>query len=80
MEKKVTCELFDKFGKIDDDIVSIESDFDNECCIMSLRHGDKAKLFDRYLYNISYSFSGDKYSLHSQDEYFEKISISNEYN
>lgn len=78
--KKVICELFDKFGKIDDDIVSIESDFDNECCIMSLRHGDKAKLFDRYLYNISYSFSGDKYSLHSQDEYFEKISISNEYN
>ena len=76
--KKVICDLYDKDGKINDQIVSIENDFENETCILYLKHGDKAKLYDKFLYNITYDFNHDTFSLTSQDEFFEKIPISNE--
>lgn len=76
--KIVICDLYDKDGKINDQIVSVENDFENENCILHLRHGDKAKLYDRFLYNITYDFNHDSFSLSSQDEFFEKIPISNE--
>jgi hypothetical protein len=76
--KKVICDLYDKNGKIDDEIISVENNFENDACVLNLKHGDDAQLYDRFLYNISYDFNHDTYSLTSQDEYYEKIPVKNE--
>ena len=77
-KKKVICDLYDKNGQINDEIISIHNDFEHEECILDLKHGETAKLSDRFLYNIEYDIKKDIYSLKSQDEYFEKISVENE--
>lgn len=76
--KKVICELYDSFGKIDDEIIEVESDFENDISILKLKHGEFAKIYDRFLYNLTYDFKHDCYSLTSQEEYFEKIPIKDE--
>lgn len=76
--KKVICDLYDKEGKINDEIVSIENDYENETSILHLKHGNTNELSDRFLYNINYDFNKDCYSLNVQDEYFEKLPIKNE--
>lgn len=76
--KKVICDLYDKDGQINDEIVSVENDFENDTCLLHLKHGDKTQLHDRFLYNINYDFNHDTYSLNSQDEFFEKIPVSDE--
>jgi len=76
--KKVICDLYDKDGQINDEIVSIENDFENDTCLLFLKHGDEAQLHDRFLYNINYDFNHDTYSLSSQDEFFEKIPVEDE--
>ena len=76
--KKVICDLYDKEGKINDEIVSIENDYENETSILHLKHGNANELSDRFLYNINYNFNKDCYSLNIQDEYFEKLPIKNE--
>ena len=77
-KKKVICDLYDKNGQINDEILSIHNHFEDEECILDLKHGETAKLSDRFLYNIEYDIKKDIYSLKSQDEYFEKISVENE--
>jgi hypothetical protein len=77
-DKKVICDLYDKDGQINDEIVSIENDFKNDTCLLFLKHGDEVKLHDRFLYNIKYDFNLDTYSLISQDEFFEKIPVEDE--
>lgn len=76
-KKKIICNLYDRDGKISDQIISIRKDFESDCCVLSLKHGDH-KLWDKYLYNIKYNFSSDSYSLESQDEYFEEVPIKND--
>ena len=76
--KKVICDLYDKDGKINDQIVSVENDFENETAILNLKHGDKNELSDRFLYNILYDFNTDSYSLKAQDEFYEKLPIKND--
>ena len=79
-EKKVICDLYDKNGQINDEIISIHNDFEKEECILELKHGEIAKLSDRFLYNIDYDIKKDLYSVKSQDEYFEKIEINKDEN
>ena len=76
--KKVICDLYDKDGKINDQIASVENDFENETAILNLKHGDKNELSDRFLYNILYDFNTDSYSLKAQDEFYEKLPIKND--
>ena len=76
--KRIVCNLHDKYGRINDDIISIENDFEKESCILSLKHGNKFNLYDRFLYNINYEFKTDSYSLETQGEYFEKINLKDE--
>lgn len=78
--KKVICDLYDKNGQINDEIISIQNDFEHEECILKLKHGETAKLSDRFLYNIDYNIKKDIYSVKSQDEYFEKIEINKDEN
>lgn len=73
--KKVRCDLYDKNGLIDDDIVEIINDFQKDICIIKLKHGDVSQLSDNYLYNINYDIKHDTYSLTIQDEYYEKIEV-----
>jgi len=78
--KKVICDLYDKDGQINDQIISVENDFESETCILNLKHGDEAELNDRFLYTINYDFSHDTYSLRSQDEFFEKLPVKSDEN
>jgi hypothetical protein len=76
--KKVICDLYDKDGQINDQIISVENDFESETCILNLKHGDEAELNDRFLYTINYDFGHDTYSLRSQDEFFEKLPVKSD--
>ena len=69
-KKKIYCDLCDKDGKISELILQIEkSEFK-----LTLKHGVFV-LEDKYLYNITYNIKKDEYSLSSQDEYFEEITV-----
>ena len=77
-KKRVICDLYDRDGKIDDDIINIKNDFESDSCILYLKHGDSTRLYGRFLYDIRYNFDTDTYSLWQGDEFFEKITISDE--
>ena len=72
-DKRIVCNLEDNNGRFGLLIISIENDFEDDDCIISMRGNEKHSLEDRYLYNIIYNEKKDEYSLESQDEYFEKI-------
>ena len=76
--KSVICNLYDKDGIINDKIIKIENFFEKDCCVLTLKHGEVAKLFDKFLYKLSYNIKKNEYYLESQDEYFEKIIHNNE--
>jgi len=76
--KNVVCNLYDKDGKINDRIISIHNYFEEDCCVLDLKHGDSTKIYDRFLYKITYNLNKDEYYLESQGEYFEKITHRNE--
>lgn len=76
--KKVSCDLYDKNGKIGLYIISIENNYNKGTCTMNLKGGEVAILTDNFLYNLIYNINKDEYSLQTQDEYFEKIPISND--
>jgi hypothetical protein len=73
----VVCDLYDRNGKIGIKIDSIENDFDNEVCIMTLKNDETHNLHDKFLYNIIYNNKKDIYSLQAQDEYHELIPVKN---
>jgi len=75
MKKKIICDLYDRDGKINDQIISLHNNFELDQFIISLKHGDTTKLSDKFLYNINYNLKKDEYYLTIQDEYFEKINI-----
>lgn len=72
-DKRVICNLEDNNGRFGLSITSIENDFEEDNCIISMRGNEKHSLEDRFLYNIIYNTKKNEYSLESQDEYFEKI-------
>jgi hypothetical protein len=77
-KKSVICNLYDKDGKINDRIVSIENIFEDECCVLHLKHGDKVKIFDKFLYKIEFNLKKNEYYLESQGEFIEKITHGND--
>lgn len=76
--RRIICNLEDNNGRFGLLITSIENDFEEDDCIISMKGNEKHSLEDRYLYNIIYNVQKDEYSLESQDEYFEKIEANNE--
>jgi hypothetical protein len=69
-KKKIYCDLYDRDGKVGELII----DVDKIIYKLILKHGDFI-MEDKYLYNISYNFDKDIYSLTSQDEYFEELMV-----
>ena len=74
--RKVICNLCDRDGKIGIEIQSVNNNFDDEYC---LKNGMKIELMDSYLYNVIYNIRKNEYSLESQEEFYEKIPIKNDY-
>ena len=77
-DKDVICNLYDKYGRINDKIISVHNYFEEDCCVLELKHGDSTKIYDKFLYKITYNLNRDEYYLESQGEYFEKITHKNE--
>ena len=76
--KKVICNLIDRDGKINTEIISLYSDYENEKYILKLKNKEEITLKDNYLYNIIYNLQKDNYSLEAGEEFFEKIPVKNE--
>lgn len=76
--RKIICDLYDKDGKIGIEIKSIFNNYDDEFCYILLKNDEKIKLKDNFLYNMVYNIKKDEYSLQSQDEYYELISVKND--
>lgn len=76
--KKVICNLIDRDGKINTEIKSVYSDYENEKYTLILKHDERIELQDNYLYNIIYNLQKDNYSLEAGEEFFEKIPVKNE--
>lgn len=70
---KVICNLHDKNGKFGLEIIKIENNFEEETCMVTMKHDEHHKLHDKFLYNLIYNEKKDEYSLEEQDEYFEKL-------
>jgi hypothetical protein len=77
---KVICDLEDRNGKFNDEIISLENNFMSSKCKLFLKHGEECYLEDRFLYNLFYKIKNNHYSLTAQDEYFEKIMIDKDEN
>jgi hypothetical protein len=43
-----------------------------------MKSDENHKMHDKFLYNIIYNIKKNQYSLQEQDEYFEKLNVSNE--
>ncbi len=72
---KVMCDLTDRDGKIGEFIISVQNDFESETSLLRLDNNKTATLMDKFLYNINWKEKKRYYSLTTQGEYFEKITI-----
>jgi predicted RNA-binding protein with RPS1 domain len=75
--KVVICDIHDRNGKIGLKIKSIENNFENEKCDMTMTNDEKYSLEDRFLYNLVFNQKRGEYSLQTQDEFYEKIPVKN---
>jgi O-phosphoseryl-tRNA(Cys) synthetase len=75
---KIICNLHDKNGKFGIEVIDIENNFEDETCIIRMKHEESHKLHDKFLYNLIYNTKKNEYSLEEQDEYFEKIESKND--
>lgn len=76
--KKIICNLRDRNGKFGSEILKIQNNFEDDCCIITMKTGEKHKLQDKFLYNLIYNTGKDEYSLEEQGEYFEKLKVSSD--
>lgn len=77
-DKKIICDLHDRNGKFGLQIIDITEDFESEESLIIMKSDEKHKMHDKFLYNIIYNIKKNQYSLQEQDEYFEKLNVSNE--
>jgi hypothetical protein len=71
-KKKIICNLEDKDGRINSQIISINNNFQGDCQLV-LKNNVVYELGDNFLYNLIYNNKKDLYSLESEDEFYEKI-------
>ena len=72
---KIICDLTDRDGKINEQVINLENNFQENSCKVILKCGEICYLQDNFLYNLIYNVKKNYYSLTIQDEYFEKITI-----
>ena len=77
-KKVVVCNCHDRDGVIGLKISGAINDFREESFEIILSGNQKFNLYDKFLYNLIYNINKKHYSLEEHDEYYEKISISNE--
>jgi hypothetical protein len=77
IDKIIYCDIKDKFGKINEEIKSVNYDHDESSMILGLKHGNYT-LKDNYLYKLTYTFKTDTYSLDIESEFSEKITLNND--
>lgn len=75
--KIVICNLHNKNGKIKSKIKSIFNNFENDTCVIILYNNEKLTLQDNFLYSILYNDIKDEYTLEQEDEFYEKLPITN---
>ena len=69
-DKKVWCDVCDKFGKLNDIIIKVyKSSF-----TLFLKNGEYI-MRDNFLYNITFNIKRNDYTLTEQDQYYEEIEI-----
>jgi hypothetical protein len=74
INKVIFCDIKDKFGKINEEIKSMDYDHDESTILLGLKHGTY-KLTDNFFYKLIYIFKSDTYSLDIESEYHEKINL-----
>lgn len=74
IKKIINCDIKDKSGKINDQIMSFYYNYSDCQIVLTLKHGTFV-LNDNYLYKLTYEFKHDNYSLDIESEYNEKIEI-----
>lgn len=75
--KTIYCDLYDRSGKIGLKITDIGIEHGKK--LITLRgEENKVELVDNSLYNIYFILKDNKYSLQKQDEYYEKILVSDD--
>ena len=77
-DKKIICDLHDRNGKFGLQIIDITDNFESEESLIIMKSDENHKMHDNFLYNIIYNIKKNQYSLQEQDEYFEKLNVSNE--
>lgn len=77
-DKKIICDLHDRNGKFGLQIIDITDNFESEESLIIMKSDENHKMHDKFLYNIIYNIKKNQYSLQEQDEYFEKLNVSNE--
>ena len=74
INKTIICDIKDKQGKINEQIISVDYNHDECVLVLGLKHGSY-KLTDNFLYKLVFEFKHDNYSLDIQGEYHEKINL-----
>lgn len=77
LDIKANCDLYDRDGLIGIEILSVQTISEGNIYLI-LKNGEKMKLSDKFLYNMTYDFKNCRYSLNSHDEYYEKILVNND--
>lgn len=77
-KRKVICNLIDRNGRINTEITQVFCDYEKEQYYIILKNSEEIKLKDNFFYNILYILDKDYYSLETEEEFFEKISVKNE--
>lgn len=73
----IICNLVDRNGPIGLKILDQKSDWNTEKVVLTLDKGEQVSLEDKFLYNIV-NKGGNKWSLETHSEYFEKIPVKGE--
>jgi hypothetical protein len=74
INKTIICDIKDKQGKINDQVISMEYNHDDCIITLGLKHGSFT-LTDNFFYRLMYQFKNDNYSLDIESEYYEKINL-----
>lgn len=75
IDKIIILDIKDREGRINQQILELEYDFDDCKIYLKLKHGNYT-LTDNFLYRLVYEFKHDNYSLDVESEYYEKIIIN----
>jgi|LakMenEpi03Aug12_release.lakeMendotaPanAssembly.Ray.scaffolds.fasta_scaffold200632_3 hypothetical protein len=77
IKKPIICDIKDREGKINQQIISLDYDYEECKLTLGFKHGIYT-LSDNKFYKLTYEFKHDNYSLDIEGEYIEKVNINDE--